>query len=803
MLKNYLKTAWRSLLRNKSYTIINITGLGIGIAACLLIFLVVNFETSFDDYHAKKDRIYRVITERHTPDGIKYKGGVPMPVAPALRVDYAQLPQVASVFNNYNLQMNVADEHTGQVKKFNDDDVYFAEPQMFKIFDFEWLGGDKQSALTEPNTVILSQRIAEKYFGKWQAAIGKTVRCDNAIDLKVTGVLKNHPNNTDLPIDIAVSYSTIKNTGYSQNLTDWGSNLSAHNCFIVLPDKVSAAGFNSFLNSFVKKYKPEKKNQDFLKLQAFTDMHYDSKVPIFSGQVFSKDLIKTISLIGVFLLVIACVNFINLATAQAVNRSKEVGIRKVLGSGRRQLILQFISETFIITLISVGLGIALSEAALPSLNNLLEVKLNANFLANTNIVLFLVAVVIGVTLLSGLYPAVVLSGFNPIAALKNKISTTKSNGITLRRSLVVLQFGIAQVLVIATIVVINQLDHFKNSSLGFDKNAVITVPLPSDSVSRLKLTALHNQIIQQPGVEDFSLSYGSPSDDKNWGTSFNYNDAAESAETKASLKWADAEYFKLYGMAFVAGRPYIKSDTLREFVVNEAMVKSLGVKDAKDVIGKNISIWGERVARIVGVVKDFNTVSLRDQVPPVIMGAWKDQYELANIKLKPANIKQTLANIEHIWSGTFPDNIYEYKFLDDKIADFYKKEDQLSQLYKIFAGIAIFISCLGLYGMVSFMAVQRTKEVGIRKTLGASVGNIVYLFSKEFTLLIVVAFVIAAPLAWYFMQQWLQGFTYRIKPGAGIFVLTISLSIIIAWLTVGYKAITAALVNPVKSLKSE
>jgi putative ABC transport system permease protein len=758
MYRNYFKTAWRSLLRNKSYTIINITGLAIGIAACLLIFLVVNFETSFDNYHTKKDHIYRVITERHTPDGIKYKGGVPMPVAPTLRVDYAQLPQVASVFNNYDLQMNITDEHTGQVKKFNDDDVYFAEPQMFKIFDFEWLGGDKQGALTEPNTVILSQRVAEKYFGKWQDAIGKTVRCDNKIDLKVTGVLQNHPANTDLPIDIAVSYSTIKNTGYLQNLTDWGSNLSAHNCFIILPDNVSPASFNSFLKSFVNKYKPEKKNQDFLKLQAFTDLHYDSKVPIFSGQVFSKDLIKTISLIGVFLLVIACVNFINLATAQAVNRSKEVGIRKVLGSGRQQLILQFISETFIITLISVGLGIALSEAVLPSLNNLLEVKLNANFLANTDMVLFLGGVVVGVTLLSGLYPAVVLSGFNPISALKNKISTTKSSGVTLRRSLVVLQFGIAQVLVIATIIVISQLDHFKSSPLGFDKEAVITVPLASDSVTRLKLTALQNEIIQQPGVQDFSLSYGSPSDDKNWGTSFKYNDAAENAETKASLKWADAEYFKLYGMTFVAGRPYIKSDTLREFVINEAMVKSLGVKDAKDVIGKNISIWGERVARIVGVVKDFNTVSLRDQVPPVIMGAWKDQYEIANIKLKPANIKQTLAGIEQIWSRTFPDNIYEYKFLDEKIANFYKKEDQLSQLYKIFAGIAIFISCLGLYGMVSFMAVQRTKEVGIRKTLGASVSNIVYLFSKEFTMLIVVAFVIAAPVAWYFMQQWLQGF---------------------------------------------
>jgi putative ABC transport system permease protein len=803
MIKNYFKTAWRSLLRNKSYTIINITGLAIGIAACLLIFLVIHFETSFDNYHTKKDHIYRVITERKTPDGIKYKGGVPLPTASALRIDYPQLPQVASVFNNYDLQLNITDVATGEVKKFKGDDVYFAEPQMFDIFDFEWLDGGKENQLTQPNTVVLSQRMAEKYFGKWQGVIGKIIRCDNKLDLKVTGILKNHPANTDLPIDIAVSYATLKYTDYNHNLTDWGSNLSAHNCFIVLPDNVAPAGFHRFLDAFVKKHKPEKKNQDFMKLQAFTAMHYDSKVPIFSGQVFSKDLIKTLSLIGIFLLVIACVNFINLATAQAVNRSKEVGIRKVLGSGRSQLVLQFISETFIITLFAIAIGVGISEAALPALNSLLEVTLSANFATEPAIVIFLLSVLVGVTLLSGLYPALVLSGFNPIAALKNKITTVKSNGVTLRRSLVVLQFGIAQVLVIATIIIISQLDHFKNSSLGFDKDAVITIPLPNDSIGRLKLTALRTQIAQQPGVQDFSYSYGSPSDNKNWGTGFKFDDSPEINDVKANLKWADEAYFKTYGLTFAAGRPYVKSDTVTEFVINEAMARNLGLKNPKDAIGKNINIWDEKIARIVGVVKDFNATSLRDQIPPVIMAAWKDQYEVANIKLKATNIKQTLASIEKIWNVTYPDNIYEYKFLDEKIADFYKKEAQLSTLYKIFAGIAIFISCLGLYGMVSFMAVQRTKEVGIRKTLGASVSNIVYLFSKEFTMLIVVAFLIAAPVAWYFMQQWLQGFTYRITPGAGVFVLTISLSVIIAWLTVGYKAINAALVNPVKSLKSE
>ncbi|MFA6085235.1 ABC transporter permease [Mucilaginibacter sp.] len=804
MLKNYIKTAWRSIQRNKSYTIINVIGLAIGIAACLLIFLVINFETSFDNYHTKKNHIYRLLSKRTSSEGIKIRAGVPFPVAEGLRVDYPQLPFVASALNDENQQISVND-NTGQVKRFKEKDLYFTEPQFFNIFDFAWLAGDKKNALTEPNTVVITRQIAERYFGTWDNAMGKTIKYNNKIDLKVTGVLENLPLNTDLPVNIAISFNTIKGTDYGNNLQDWQSTFGSHSCFIVLPDNISEAKFTNDLVAFVKKHKPNQAKQEAFLLQPLTEMHYDTRAGLFSGQVFSKDLIKAFSLIGLFLLIIACVNFINLATAQAVNRSKEVGIRKVLGSRRKQLILQFISETFIITLFAITLAIIISEAALPGLNNLLEIKLSAGFITSPDIMLFLASVLVGVTLLAGMYPAIVLSGFNPIAALKNKISTGKANGITLRRSLVVLQFGIAQVLVIGTIVIISQVDHFKNSALGFDKDAVITVTLPGDSLSRLNMKSLQRGIMQQAGVKDFSYSFTSPSDNTNWGTPIRYNNATEETDFKVNLKWSDNEYFKLYNIKFIAGGPYIKSDTVRGYVVNETLLKNLGVTDPKEAIGKTINIWEDKnlTQKIVGVVKDFNVSSLREQIPPVVMASWTGQYSIANIKLKPSNVKSTLATIEKLWTATFPDNVYEYKFLDDKIANFYKKESQLSQLYKIFAGIAIFISCLGLYGMVSFMAVQRTKEVGIRKTLGASVANIVYLFSKEFTLLIVIAFVIAAPIAWYFINQWLQAYTYRIKPGAGIFILTISISIIIAWITVGYKAIKAALVNPVRSLRSE
>jgi len=355
------------------------------------------------------------------------------------------------------------------------------------------------------------------------------------------------------------------------------------------------------------------------------------------------------------------------------------------------------------------------------------------------------------------------------------------------------------------IVLVHQMDYFRNKSLGFDKDAIMTVPFPTDSISKTKLNTLRDQLLLQPGVKDVSYSFASPSDNNGWGSDFKFNNSPKQTDFNAQLKWADAEYFNLYKLQFVAGKPYPKSDTIRGYVVNETLIKKLGINNPKDAIGKYIKLWDDKkkYAQITGVVKDFNIRSLKNPIQPVLMSSWRDVYQKINIKIQPANITQTTASVERLWNNTFPNGMYEYQFLDDKIAGFYKSEDQLSQLYKIFAGIAIFISCLGLYGLVSFMAVQRTKEVGIRKTLGASVGNIVYLFSKEFTLLIIIAFGISAPIGWYIMHKWLQDYTYKIPLSPGIFIMAIVASIAIAWVTVGYKAVTAALANPVKSLRSE
>ncbi len=808
MIKNNIKTAWRSLLRNKSYAFINVVGLAIGIAACLLIFLIVNFETSFDNFHKNKGQIYRIISAIHTPQGINLGSGVPLPTAESIRLDFPQLKQVAAIMLEFGAHFTIGDNSQGQTAKiFKEDDTFYAEPQFFGIFNFGWLAGDKKTALSDPYTVALTQDEADKFFGDWHNAMGKVIKLQDKKGYKVTGILKNMPANTDFPLKVVMSYSSIRAKGsdYYDNFKDWVSIYGANNCFIVLPEGQNIAQFNNQLTAFVKKHKPADYAKDGMQLQALGNMHYDSEVQLFRTDAFSKSLIRSISLVGLFLLIIACVNFINLATAQAVNRSKEVGIRKVLGSNREQLVIQFISETLIVTVFAVLLSILIAEAVLPYLNHLLNIHLSNDFILAPPVTLFLVLVIAGVTLLAGLYPAMILSGFNPIAALKNKFVSTKSSGVSLRRGLVVLQFCIAQVLVIGTLVIIKQVDYFRNKPLGFAKDAVVTVPFPNDSVSLTRINTLRDQLLQQPGINKVSFSSASPSDNMGWSTDFKYNNSSKQTDFNADLKWADVDYFSLYKLQLVAGHIYAKTDTVHEYVVNEALLKKLGITNPNDAIGKNLELFNDKTknARIVGVVKDFNVRSLKHDIPPVIMAAYKSTYQVINIKIQPTNIKESLASIEHLWNNAFPDNLYEYQFLDTKIAAYYKSEEQQSDLCKIFAGIAIFISCLGLYGLISFMALQRTREVGIRKTLGASVSSIVYLFSKEFTVLILLSFAISAPVGWYFMNKWLMDITYRITLGPGIFLLAIAVSIVIAWLTVGYKAVSAALANPVNSLRSE
>jgi putative ABC transport system permease protein len=750
MFKNYLTIALRSIRRNKSYAAINITGLAVGIAACVLLFVVIRFENSFDKFHKHRDQLYRVATHFQNGDGDNFSAGVPFPVAKALRADYPQLKNVAAIFENDNQLVLIPGPNGETVKKFKEaGGVFFAEPAFFEMFDFKVLSGDIKTSLKDPNTCFLTKETAEKYFGSTDAAMGRTVLIGSRTKtpVKVAGILDNPPLNSDFPFKIVSSYTTLAGTGIRNNLEDWVSTFSSAYTFVQLPDNYTAEQFNASLVGFVKKHKPADYTKDALIIKPLLEMHTDDRFGNFRNHTFSKGLTRALGLIGIFLLIVACVNFINLATAQAVNRSKEVGIRKVLGSNRKQLVLQFIGETGVISFLAILLAQLIVLVVLPMLNSLLGIQLGFNPVTDLSLAGFLAGSWVLVTFLSGFYPALVLSGYDPITALKNKIASSNRSAISLRRGLVVLQFVIAQVLIIGTIVVVKQMNYFTSADMGFNKDAIINLPFPGDSLSRSKTGILAAELKKQPGIEGISFSFASPADNYGWSSDFRYNNSPKSTEFGASLKWADTGYFRMYNLQFVAGRPYLPNDTVREFVVNEATLARLGVKNPADAINKKIDFWnGQKTGLIVGVIKDFHARSLRDPITPVVMSTWNDVYSTVNMKISQAKFKETLPVIERLWNTSFPDFVFEYQFLDEKIANFYRQERQLSELYKIFAGIAIFISCLGLYGLLSFMAVQRNKEIGIRKVLGASVAHIVFLLSKEFTLLILVAFLVASPL---------------------------------------------------------
>ncbi len=652
MFKNYFKTAFRNFRGNKSYTLINTFGLAIGIAACFLIFLVVQFESSFDNFHPQKNSIYRVGTEFHNQDGISYSAGVAFPVATGLRTDFPQIKEVASIYKDGG-QITVEDGTTQQ-KKLQEDNFYYAEPVFFKMFNFPFLAGDAKSALNGPNSAVLTQATAEKYFGDWKNAMGKTIKYQNKTLYTVKGILKNIPHNSDFPLSVVVSYSALQNTNTKNNLTDWVSTFSQAYTFVVLPPDLPVNKFNTELKAFAKRHKPAEYASDAFIAQPLPEIHYDDRFGNFNGHTFSHSLIKALLLIGIFLIVIACVNFINLATAQAVNRSKEVGVRKVLGGNRKQLVMQFLGETALIVFIALILATGITASALPFLNKLLGVQIKLSFITNPILIAFILATGIIVTLLSGIYPAVILSGFNPITALKSKVTTKMVGGVSLRRALVVLQFVIAQVLIIGMFVVVSQMDFFRNASLGFDKANIINVPVPGDSTSHTKIDYMRNQLLSNPGIKNVSFSYSSPSSDGNWSSDFKFNHAAKSTDFSANLKWADPDYFKTYNLQFVAGRTYYPSDTVREFVVNETLLQKLGVTDPKDAIGKQIDFWdGEKVGKIVGVIRDFNSYSLREPMAPVVLSTWKDVYRTINIKIKAGAEKKVLPYVMKLWTASF------------------------------------------------------------------------------------------------------------------------------------------------------
>jgi putative ABC transport system permease protein len=800
MIKNYFKTAIRNLSRYRVNSVVNIAGLSVGFAAFLLIFLVTQYEQSFDGFHAKKNKIYRVVRIGTNPGNPAYLTGVPVPATAALRTELSQLTNAAAIAGNSDGQVIIQDKNESGIKKIKEaGGVFYAEPQFFEMFDFGLIDGDKKTALNEPNSILLTKATATKYFGGWKGIIGKTLKM-NGTFVKVTGVLDNPPSNTDFPITAVLSYITLAS---DRNYKNWHSINDGNYCYVELADGVTQSQLNQAFAAFNKRH--SEPGQEFkFALQPLSEQHYDARYGNFTGRTFSKKLILALNLIGLFLLIVACVNFINLTVAQAVNRSREVGVRKVLGGSRAQLVFQFLGETSVTSLFAFLIALVIVLFVLPFVNNLLDVELLKSTLYSGRLILYMVCVLILVSFISGLYPALVLSGFKPATVLKSgSMGSDQKNGILFRRGLVVFQFVIAQTLIMGTLVVTSQMNYFQNADIGFRKNALMYASFPSDSVARTKIDYLRDELSKMPGVKKVGMSMFALTGDGVWAVDLRKeSNHSDKADMIVSMKIADPGFFSVHNLAFVAGRPYASSDTLREFVVNETVIHQLGINNPDQAIGKRISI-NRHTLPIVGVVKDFHTNSLRDPIGPIVMSAANRAYHVATMQIDLSKTQSIAASMQSLWSKNFPEYMFEYHFVDQTIADYYKQENQLSKLYIIFSGIAIFISCLGLYGLIAFMAIQRKKEIGIRKVLGAPVKDIVILLSKEFTILVIIAFLIASPIAWYYMHQWLQEYTFHINMGVWFFAVTILSSIGIAWLTVGYTAVKAALVNPVKSLRTE
>lgn len=815
MIKNYFKTAFRSLSRNRNYTVINIAGLAVGIAVCMIIFIVIQFQTGFDDFHPKKDRIYRVLTEYHHKDAatVSYGKDVPFPLPNALKVSFPQIEQVAPLFASHDDKLLIKGDNETVIKQFKEDKgVIFTTASFFEMFHFPLLSGSYAS-LNEPNNVLLTKETAEKYFGDWKTAVGKTIILElggyifeHGTDvLKVSGILSEIPPNTNFQLKMVVAYGTGATGSLMAASTDWQDRTnSGFGCYILMPSGIPVDDFNRQLSVFSGKVQsPENKDKHII--QPLSEVHYDTQTGNLSNKTISKPLLNVLWLIAAFILLIACVNFINLSTAQAVNRAKEVGVRKVLGGNKFQLQAQFIIETFLIVASAVLLAGIVTFFALPYITRLLELPVSLSLLNDTTVVLFLLTVTISVTALAGFYPSVVLSKFNPVAAFKSRIIAGAATGISLRRGLVVFQFVIAQALIIGTLVIIKQMNFFMHQPLGFDKNAIVNIPFRTDSAWFGKADYLKRQLLSINGVQAVSFSSNTPVEEAGdiWST-FRFDRRVKEENFKVITRFADEDYTIAYKLQLVAGRNLLPSGITKEFLINESLAKKLGFKDPGDVLNKEISIWSDHIkCPVVGVLKDFNDRSFHNTLAPLLITTNATMYNQAAIKLGTANIPSVLQSVKAIWQQTFPDFMYEYRFLDDKIEGFYRQEKQLSQLYKIFAAIAVFLSCLGLYGLASFMAVQRIKEVGIRKVLGATAGSIIRLFSKEFILLVSVAFVIAVPVAWYCMHQWLQGYAYRISLDWQLFISGGAVSVGIALITVSFRAMRAAMANPVKSLRTE
>ncbi len=793
MLRNYFKIAWRNLTRNKSFAIINTLGLALGFTCCILIFLFVKYHLSFDDFHDNSERIFRIVTEEHR-DFIDYEASVPPALGRAFRDDYDYPEKVARIDRHQDVILTISQNDTK--RKFKEE-LAFVEKEFFEIFNYPLVSGNSFDGFSDPNKAFITSTMASKLFGGTDP-IGQSIQLDNRIELTVSGVLKDLPPNTIHEFDIYISYSTLKDYGGFVAEDGWGGISSSLQCFTLLKPGISPQLVESELQKYVAIHRPNSKNEHHYKLQHIADIHYNTQ---YDGVISHQTLI-VFSFIGLFLILAACINFINMSTAQAISRSREVGVQKVLGSYRWQLFRRFMSETALLSLFSLFIGLTLALLLLPYLNEWFGVNIYPKQLISFSTLGFIGALFISITVFAGVYPGLLLSGISPVLALKGKLTQQHVGGLLTRKSLIVTQFVISQMLIVGMIVIGKQMHYALNTDLGFNKEAIITVEIPSN-IDKEKRNDLKNRFLAIPGVEKVSACLAPPSFNKNWGTSVRFSDHVENEEFSIQVKAADQDYLETFDLKLIAGRNYFPSDSIKEFVVNEMLVRKLNLKSPEEVVGKALHVNRSTTGIIVGVVSDFHNMDLRAEITPIFITNLDFAQNTYSIKINLNSAQHTISQIEDQWSREFPNYIFDYEFLDAHIARFYESETRTFRLIQIFTFLAIFISCLGMFGLISFLVGRRLKEVGVRKVLGGSIAHVLWLFLNDFFKLVILAAIVAVPVSWFVMDNWLQNFQFKIEMGFWIFGLAVIASLVITIMTVGFQSIKAALTNPADVLRTE
>ncbi|MEM7108259.1 MAG: ABC transporter permease [Bacteroidota bacterium] len=797
MINNYIKTALRNLIRNRVYVGVNVLGLSLGIACSIVLILLALYSSSFNTFNENYHRIYRIVntSQDGAGGGLDYQPGVPLPLPEAIKLDFPDFERVVFTSDHYGETHFTIhpDAEIPQYFELNDNRFVYTDGGYFKTFTYDWLEGNQETALESPNKVVLSRSVADTFFPEGNA-MGETIIFNKTTSFEVSGIVSDPPKNSDMPFDVLFSKATIQKR-IDENR--WNSTSSGDQCYILLKEGDDPSRYEARLAQFVDKYYDEE-DTDQYHLQPMSDLHFNKNWSNYSYSSIGKPQILVMYIIAVFLILTACVNFINLSTAVALKRAREVGIRKVLGGTQNQLIFQFLAESFGIVFISILAALGLAELLIMYVNPFLDVLLDIDLRDPVFVGLLGLGTVL-ITLLAGFYPSVILSRFKPALALKNLITARHSGKISLRKGLVVFQFFISQVFVIGTIVVLWQIEYIQNKDLGYKPDAVINVRIPEDDAEKKK--TLRTQILRIAGVENASITFSTPTSGSV--SVSNFKVEGDPDDFYAAMKFTDENYIDTYGIDLIAGRNIQPSDTLKEVLVNEKLLHYINYQGApQDVLGKQLRVWGGNVP-IVGVVKDFHSQSLEEDITPILMFSHLNAYRMIGIKVGLENFESVNTQIKEEWKTLYPEFDYDYEFLTTDLANFYDDERKMAKIFTSFSIVAIVIGCLGLFGLASFMVNQKVKEIGVRKVLGATVSGIVGMFSWSFFKLIGLAFIFASPVAWYAMQEWLSMYKYKIDMGPVIFLNGLLITLSLAIFTVGFKSVKAATASPVDSLRDE